>query len=82
MIRANRYRAALRDFKRMFGLNLNEFIDPLLTSDCELGFDYIKFAQVLESRHKDDLQKGDMSLQEVVTKHYGAKAAECIKELL
>lgn len=81
MIKVTEYRKTAQKFKRYFDLNLNEFTDPLLTSEHEFGFDYEKFEQAMRARHSET-DDNDWSIQNVVEKFYGGKAVDLIINLL
>lgn len=81
MIKAIAYKSTAKKFKEIFGLNLNEFLDPMLTTAHETGFDYMKFYKVIRERHGEADSEG-VSVQDVVHRHYGAKGVELIKNII
>lgn len=81
MIHAKDYVRTARIFHKIFDLNINEYIDPFVTNDLMVGFDYVKFEQTMFERHSETRADG-VSLQEVVNVHYGTRGVELIKSIL
>lgn len=81
MIKSIEYIDIAKSFKQIFGLNMNEFLDPLLTNEHEVGFDYEKFVEEMD-RHYPEMDSDDVSLSEVVETHYGAKGVELIEKII
>lgn len=81
MIRAVDYKKTAKTFKECFDLNLNEYLDSLLTTEHCTSLDYEKFEQKMFERHSETRNDG-VSLQEVINSHYGVKGVELIKSIL
>ena len=81
MIHAKDYVRTARIFHQIFDLNINEYIDPLITNAHAAGFDYVKFERTMFERHGDTRTDG-VSLQDVVFAHYGTRGVELIKSIL
>lgn len=81
MIHAKDYVRTARIFHEIFYLNLNEYIDPLLTNAYMTFLDYEKFEQTMFDRHSETRSDG-VSLQDVVNAHYGTRGVELIKSIL
>lgn len=81
MIHAKDYVRTARIFHKIFDLNINEYIDPLITNDFMTGLDYAKFEQTMFERHRETRADG-VSLQEIVNAHYGTRGVELIKSIL
>lgn len=81
MIQAKDYVRTARIFHEIFDLNINEYIDPLITNPIMAGLDYAKFEQTMFERHSETRSDG-VSLQDVVNAHYGTRGVELIKSIL
>lgn len=81
MIKSVEYVNTAKSFKRIFKLNLNEFIDPLLTNQHEMGFDFEKFCEEM-GKHYPEMDSDDVSLAEVIEAHYGQKGVKLIEKLI
>lgn len=81
MIKSMEYRKNAQAFKKIFNLNLNEFVDTLLTTNHSAEFDYPKFDSVINKRHPE-LSGDDYSLRDIVNAYYGAKGVELIESFL
>lgn len=81
MIHAKDYVKTARIFHEIFDLNINEYIDPLITNYFMTGIDYAKFEQTMFERHSETRADG-VSLQDVVNAHYGTRGVELIKSIL
>lgn len=81
MIYAKDYVRIARIFHKIFDLNINDYIDPLITNGLMTGLDYAKFEQTMFERHSETREEG-VSLQDVVNAHYGARGVELIKSIL
>ena len=81
MIYAKDYVRTAMIFHKIFDLNINDYIDPLITNGLMTGLDYAKFEQTMFERHSETREEG-VSLQDVVNAHYGARGVELIKSIL
>lgn len=81
MIHSKDYVRTARKFHKIFDLNINEYIDPLITNAHAAGFDYPKFERTMLERHCE-IKTDGVSLQEVVNAHYGMRGVELIKSIL
>ena len=81
MIHAKDYVKTARIFHEIFDLNINDYIDPLITNYFMTGLDYAKFEQTMFERHSETREEG-VSLQDVVHAQYGARGVELIKSIL
>lgn len=81
MIHAKDYVRTARIFHEIFDLNINEYIDPLITNGLMAGLDYEKFEHTMFERHSETREDG-VSLQDVVNAHYGTRGVELIKSIL
>ena len=69
MIYAKDYVRTARIFHEVFDLNINEYIDPLITNGLMTGLDYAKFEQTMFERHSETRADG-VSLRVGVKAHY------------
>lgn len=81
MIHAKDYVRIARSFYKIFELNINEYIDFLLTDAHAAEFDYCKFEQTMFERHNETRTDG-VSLQDVVNANYGTRGVELIKRII
>lgn len=81
MIYAKDYVRTAKSFHQIFDLNINEYIDSLLTDAHVVGFDYCKFEQTMFDRHSET-RADEVSLQDVINTHYGTRGVELIKSIL
>jgi len=81
MIKSTEYVRVAKKFKRIFGLNLNEYIDPLMTGESETALEYAKFRATMAMRHPESNNDG-ISLQDVVLEHYANDGVELIKKII
>lgn len=81
MIKSIEYRNAAKRFRKVFSLNLNEYLDALLTNAHATALDYTKFRKAIGSRHPE-LDNDGVSVQDVILEHYGKEGVTLIKKLL
>lgn len=81
MLKAKDYIRAAKDFKQIFGLHLNEYIDTMFHVDRDAVFDYWKFVGVMRERHPECSSDG-ISMADIVKEHYGERGASLIKKLI
>lgn len=81
MIAAVDYIPFSRKFKKIFGLEIQDYIDESLSTSHETCFDYAKFDKIMFERHFA-LGYDEKSLSDIILENYGSKGVELIEKML
>lgn len=81
MISATEYMQAAKRFESIFGLNLNEYCDPYLTTESEFAIDLQRLADYLDERYPY-LEKDGVALQDVIRMKYGEEGENLIMRMI
>lgn len=76
----SQYLSACKEFKEIFNIPLNEYIDELGITMEIVMIDIIKFDKWLQSVHPYSEDK--CSVQDIVEQYYGKRGVTLIKKLL